>query len=127
MTETHASKDQLPAERVDDYEWRMTRLGDYYVRFESIPAGFDDARFLKGLPDDACQCEHWGYLFKGSLKFRHTDGHDEVVSAGEAYYAPPGHSFEILENCETVEFSPKGAFDRLMEVVGKNIEEMGLS
>ena len=108
MTETHASKDQLPAERVDDYEWRMTRLGDYYVRFESIPAGFDDARFLKGLPDDACQCEHWGYLFKGSLKFRHTDGHDEVVSAGEAYYAPPGHSFETLENCETVEFSPKG-------------------
>jgi len=61
------------------------------------------------------------------MKFRPTDGHKQVVSAGEACYARPGHSFEALEDCETVEFSPKEAFDQLMEVVGKNIEEMGLS
>ena len=125
MAQMRASKDQLPPERVGDYQWRMTQLGTYYVRFESIPAGFDDAELLGGLPDDACQCEHWGYLFKGTMKFRHTDGHEQVVSAGEAYYAHPGHSFEALEDCETVEFSPKAAFDRLMEVVGKDIEAMG--
>ena len=59
------------------------------------------------------------------MKFRHSDGHEQVVSAGEAYYARPGHSFEASEDCETVEFSPKEAFNRLMEVVGKNIEAMG--
>ena len=80
MAQMRASKDQLPPERVGNYQWRMTQLGNYYVRFESIPAGFDDAEFLKGLPDDACQCEHWGYLFKGTMKFRHSNGHEQVVS-----------------------------------------------
>ena len=59
------------------------------------------------------------------MKFRYTDGHEEVVSAGEAYYVRPGYSLETLEDCETVEFSPKEAFDQLMEVVGKNIEAKG--
>ncbi len=130
MAQMHASKDQIQPERVSlpelgDYEWRMTQFGDYYVRFESIPAGFDDAELLKGLPDDACQCAHWGYLFKGKMRFRYTDGSEDVVSGGEAYYARPGHTFETLENCETVEFSPKEQFDQLMEVVGKNLEAMG--
>jgi hypothetical protein len=58
MAETHASKEQLPAEQFGDYEGRTTQFGNYYVRFESIPAGFDDAELLKGLPNDACQCEH---------------------------------------------------------------------
>ena len=49
------------------------------------------------------------------MRFRYTDGHQEVVSAGEAYCAPSGHSFEALEDCETIEFSPKEAFDQLME------------
>jgi hypothetical protein len=112
MTATHASKDQLAAETValpelGDYESRTTQFGDYYVRFESIPAGFDDAELHKGLPNDACPCEHSGYLFKGRFKFGYTDGGEDVVSAGEAYYARPGHTFEVLEDSENVEFSPK--------------------
>jgi hypothetical protein len=43
----------------------------------AVPAGFDDAELLKGLPNDACQCEHLGYFFKGSLRFRYTDGCEE--------------------------------------------------
>lgn len=123
MAENHASKEQLQAEKVGDYEGRMTQFGDYYVRFESIPAGFDDAELLKGLPDDACPSEHWGYLFKGRLRFRYLDGSEDVISAGEAYYAPPGHSFECLEDCETVEFSPKQPFDQLTAVVEKNLQD----
>jgi hypothetical protein len=87
MVERHASKDQIQPERVrlpelGDYEWRMTQFGDYYVRFESIPADFDDAELLKGLPNDACPCAHWGYLFKGKMRFRYTDGSEDVVSGG---------------------------------------------
>ena len=40
MPEMHASKDQLPAETMGDYEGRMTQFGEYYVNFESVPAGF---------------------------------------------------------------------------------------
>jgi len=49
------------------------------------------------------------------------------VSAGEAYYARPGHVFEALEDCETVEFSAKEELERTLEVVGKNLEAMGQS
>ncbi len=85
MAQMHASKDQIPPERVDlpelgDYEWRMSQFGDYYVRFESIPSNFDDAELLKGLPNDACRCAHWGHHFKGRMSFRYTDGSEEVVS-----------------------------------------------
>ena len=50
MVEMHASKDQLPAEKLGDYEGRMTQFGDYYVNFESIPAGMGGAQLFKGLP-----------------------------------------------------------------------------
>ena len=123
----HVSKEQLPAEKLGDYEGRTHQFADYYVNFENIPAGLGGPELFKGLPDDACQCEHWGYLFKGSFKFTYTDGSEDVVSAGEAYYAHPGHVFEALEDCETIEFSPKEPFEQLMEVVGKNMGATGES
>ena len=126
MIEMHASKNQLSVETMGDYEGRMTQFGEYYVNFESIPAGFPPGgeKAFKGLPDDAYQCPHWGYVFKGKFKLRYTDGHEEIVSAGEAYYAMPGHLFEALEDTETVEFSPKEELEETQEVIGKNIEAM---
>ena len=52
---------------------------------KSMPAHFppDESPF-RGLPDDRCQCDHWGYLFKGSFRVTYLDGPDEVVRAGEA-------------------------------------------
>ena len=125
MAQMHASRDQLPSETLGDYEGRMTQFGDYYVNFETIPAGLGGPELFKGLPDDACQCEHWGYLFKGKIRFSYTDGSEDVISAGEAYYAPSGHVFEALEDAETVEFSTtKEQFEELLEVVGKNLEAL---
>ena len=61
--------DRVPAQQIDAYEGRMTQMGDYNAAFESMPAGFppDPRAAFRGLPDDACQSEHWGYLFKGRL------------------------------------------------------------
>jgi hypothetical protein len=120
----HVSRDDLPAERMGDWEGRMGELGEYTVTFENIPVGFppgrDDA--FRGLPDDACQCPHWGYLFRGSFKLTYTDGHEEIVRSGQAYYAPPGHRFLALEDCETVEFSPTRELQEVQAVVGANVE-----
>src|SRR5215208_5064730 len=98
----HASRDDLPVERIDGYEGRTTRFGDYNVAFESMPANFppDPVATFKGLPDDACQSEHWGYLFEGRLHVELTDGSDFVVEAGEAYYLPPGHRVQTLDRAE---------------------------
>jgi hypothetical protein len=53
MADTHASKGQIPAEKMGDYEGRMQQFGDYYVNFETMPAGTGGPEIFKGLPDDA--------------------------------------------------------------------------
>jgi uncharacterized RmlC-like cupin family protein len=45
---------------------------------------------MKALPDNRCQCPHWGYVFKGKMKARYAD-RDEVFEVGDAFYIPPGH------------------------------------
>jgi hypothetical protein len=127
MADTHASKDQIPAQKMGDYEGRMQQFGDYYVNFETIPAGLGGPQIFKGLPDDSCQAEHWGYVFKGKIRYSYTDGHEDIFSAGEAYYVAPGHVFEALEDTETVEFSLKEEFDKTLEVAGKNLTDMDQS
>ena len=38
------------------------------VSFIRVPAGWDLGPMLVGLPDDLCQCPHWGYVLRGRLK-----------------------------------------------------------
>jgi len=117
MAQMQASKGSLPVETIGRYEARYT------VAFETIPAGFPPGgeAMFRGLPDDACQSPHWGYLFRGRFRAKLTGGGDVVVSAGEAYYLPPGHRYEALEDCETVEFSPTHELVRSLAVVAKNV------
>jgi hypothetical protein len=101
-----------------DVEW-----GDMNLAFEAFPAGLDTAPLFRGLPDDRCQCPHWGYLFKGRMRIKYAD-HDEILTAGEAYYLPPGHTVVIEEDCEMLEFSPKGEYQKTMEVAARNMAAM---
>ena len=85
---------------------RRADWGEQLVMFASVMKGFDMSSRLAGLQDDACQLPHWGYCLKGSFRVRYTDGSDETISAGEAFYMPPGHIPEYLEECGFVEFTP---------------------
>ena len=40
-------------------------LEDYSVNFTSFHEDIDATPLLKGLPDDRCQCPHWGYVVSG--------------------------------------------------------------
>ena len=101
-----------------DAEW-----GDMNIAFEGFPAGMDSTPLFKGLPDDRCQCPHWGYVSKGRLRVKYAD-HDEVLSAGEAYYMPPGHTTVVEEDVELIEFSPRGEYQKTMEVAARNMAAM---
>ncbi|MBT2442450.1 hypothetical protein J7E93_20525 [Streptomyces sp. ISL-36] len=90
--------------------------GDTSVSFVHLPAGTDMGPALKGMTDDLCQCPHWGYLFSGRLKMRTKDG-DHVYEAGEAFYWPPGHAPEALEDCDYVDFSPTKEYTEVIEHV----------
>ncbi len=102
---------------------RQVEWGEMNVAFETYPGGMDAAELFKGLPDDRCQCPHWGYLIKGTLRVKYAD-REEVIRAGDVYYMAPGHIPVTDEDIEVVEFSPKGEYQRTMEVAMRNYEAM---
>ncbi|MDX5436975.1 MAG: hypothetical protein LPK03_07265 [Pontibacter sp.] len=103
--------------------WREQQWGEMRVGYETYLSDFDDAPFLKGLPEDRCQCPHWGYLLTGQMTVRYAD-HEEVIKAGEVYYMAPGHTLLVEAGTTLIEFSPKEEFQKLMEVAEQNLARM---
>jgi hypothetical protein len=111
--------------QVEGYEGHIERLaGGYTVAFETYTEDADLTPFFKGLPDDRCQCEHWGYVIRGKVTFKSAAG-EETFAAGDAYYAPPGHTPVLYAGTEVVEFSPTDALAHTLDVVTKNMEAVG--
>src|SRR5437867_1491230 len=103
---------------------RAEDLEGYTVNFLTMREDIDHAPLLKGLPDDRCQCPHWGYVFKGRLTFRYAD-REEVYEAGDAFYAPPGHvPVKHEPGTELVIFSPAEELSKTEAVMMKNMQEM---
>jgi hypothetical protein len=84
------------------------------VGFVRLPQGADLREATKGLPDDLCQCPHWGYMLKGRVRM-HTPTGAQDFEAGEAFYWAPGHAPEALEDSEYVDFSPTDDFRPVIE------------
>lgn len=88
--------------------------GDMNVAHIRFPKGADATPLLAGLPQNLCQCPHWGKVLKGSIHVRYADGQEEVVRAGDVYYWPPGHTVWVDEDYESVEFSPSGPMNEVI-------------
>ena len=93
------------------------------VGYETYLSDFDDTELLKGLPDDRCQCPHWGYLLAGRMTVRYAD-HEEVVNAGDVYYMAPGHTMAAEAGTVLIEFSPKEEFRKLTGIAERNFARM---
>ena len=119
-----ASKEDLPvASEGEGFVSQQAEWGEMSVAIEKLPGGLDTAPLFKGLPDDRCQCPHWGYMLKGRMRIRYPD-REEVIEAGDVYYMAPGHLPLFEEDTEVVEFSPRGEYQKTMEVVERNFEAM---
>jgi hypothetical protein len=103
-----------------EIEGRYAELGDWTVAYESYRADADPAPLFAGLPDDRCQCPHWGVVVSGRVVMRYPD-HDETFTAGDAYYIAPGHLPLVFEGTEVVEFSPTEHLQATMAVLGANM------
>ncbi|MFF0341465.1 cupin domain-containing protein [Kribbella sp. NPDC004875] len=103
---------------------KYAELDDYTVAFESYPLDGDPAEYFAGLPDDRCQCPHWGFVTAGAITFRWAD-HSETYRTGDAYYAGPGHLPLITAGTSLVEFSPTTELQKTMAVIGANLERAG--
>lgn len=112
-------------EKAEGFEGHYEQIGPYTIGFEAYTVDADMAEMFKGLPDDRCQAEHWGYVLKGQVDFKYGDGTTDEIGAGEAYYAPPGHTPVLHSGTEVVEFSPTDKLNETLEVVMKNMEAAG--
>ena len=110
-------------ESMPGFEGRYAEADGTIFGFESFADGGDFTPFYRGLPDDLCQCPHWGYVISGQLTF-HRPGGDEVIQAGEGYYTGPGHTAAVAPGTEIIEFSPADEHAKTMEVVEKNLAEL---
>jgi hypothetical protein len=91
---------------VEGGEQRTAQAGGMVIAHEHWPAGLDTTELFRELPDGACQEQHWGYVIAGSITMRYTDGTEETLSPGEAYYIKPGHNARVDEDVDLVEFTP---------------------
>ena len=116
----HGNREAIPLKfQAGPYFSRQIEWGDMDGGFWGFPAGFDSSPLFTGYPN-GCECPHWGYLLKGRMRVKYAD-HEEVITAGEAYYLEPGHLPIMEEDCEMVEFSPKDLSRKWMEIAGRNM------
>src|SRR5437763_11271232 len=96
----------------------------YTVNFVQFHQDIDATPLMKGLPDDQCQCPHWGYVISGRLDFRFAD-HEETFEAGDAFYLPPGHvPFSHEPGTEIVQWSPTEELRQTEEAISRNMNAM---
>jgi hypothetical protein len=119
-----SASEQIAFEGIDV---RLENLeGGYTVCFESHTADADLADLFRGLTDDRAQLPRWGYVIKGKTGFRFPD-RTETYQAGDAYYAPPGHTPVHYAGAELVEFSPTDILAETIPVVMKNLQMAGFA
>ena len=122
----HIRKEELPLEM----DWGGMKiyaiggLGDLDVNYLELNAGFDLSPLLEGLPHDLCPVPHWGYVTKGSFHFLYSDGSEEVISEGEIFYSPSGHTVWVEEDSAMVFFSPELEHIELDDHFNRKLDEM---
>lgn len=107
----HATPSEMPiAAELGGFTSRLLEWGGMTVEHAEAPAGLDPTELLAdALPTGRCESPHWGYLVKGRVRIRYAD-HEEVVTAGQVYYAAPGHIQVAEEDSVSIEFSPTEAY-----------------
>jgi hypothetical protein len=106
----HKNRDEMATfHELPQASWRAEDWGDMHVSFETYRQEVDFQPYLEGLPNNQCDCPHWGYVIQGRMRVIYGDRQEEV-SAGEAYYVAPNHSLIVDAGTELIEFSPREAF-----------------
>ncbi len=120
----HELKEKLPMklEAPDTSIRAQVGWGGMAMAFLKLPAGTDLGPLLEGLPDDKCQCPHWGYMLKGRMTLSYKDGANEQLEAGQVFFWPPGHTASVEEDVEIIELSPEGEYEEVISHVLRKVQ-----
>lgn len=98
--------------------------GGMAVAFNEVPGGTDFSPLLQGLAHDSCHCPHWGYIVEGELTVKYDNGTEELLTAGDVFYLPPGHTAMVGKDLKFIEFSPEKEFGEVWDHIGKKVAEL---
>jgi hypothetical protein len=117
------SRENAPVEDFGPVKVQTAEEDGYTANFVTFVEEFDQRPLLKGLPDDSCQCPHWGYVLKGRVTFQVGD-EEAVFEAGDAFYVEPGHIPRHEAGTEYVQFSPSKELEETSAVIMQNMQQM---
>lgn len=116
------SSTEIPPEmEVGDIKTGAFECDNVYARHIQLPAGTDFTPLLVGMPNDLCQCPHWGYILDGSITVRYADGHEETNRAGDMYVWPGGHTGWTDTGVAFLEFSPTNEILPVLDHLAKQL------
>ena len=122
-THVHITKDRIPS-KIDAPGAHARQQPDFGgvasdatlgAEYLSLGTGTDIAPLLHGLPDDACDAPHWGYVVSGTVVVTYTDGHEETCTGNDLFHWPAGHSVRVVDAAELVMFSPQAEHGAVMD------------
>ena len=108
-------------QEMEGFEGHYADVDGTTIGFERYDTDADPAALFRGLPDDRCQCPHWGVVLKGTLIYDEADGTRTEIGPGEAYAVGPGHLPVFTAGTEIVEFSPTAELAATIEVITRNL------
>jgi hypothetical protein len=112
-------EDMNPTMAADGVEMRTTRISDDIVLMRvRCAAGTDFGPAMRGLPHDACPCEHWGYLVSGQMDITTHDGQAFTLTGGDAFHLQPGHLPSFPMDTEWLDYSPTRQVKMLLDNMG---------
>ncbi len=103
---------------------RLPGYGGMTVAFNEVPAGTDFSPLLQGLKNNSCHCPHWGYVVEGAIRVKYDDGKDELVTGGDVFYLPAGHTAVVEKDLKYLEFSPEKEFGEVMDHIAEKVAKM---
>ena len=94
---------------------KSVNFGEMTCSIVDFKKGTDITPVLSQLPTGFCEVPHWGYMIKGHVDLRYSDGTEEPLKTGEIFYMKPGHTAVFADDSRFVEFSTKDDMVKLLD------------
>ena len=69
--------------------------GEMVCSLVDFKKGTDLTPIISQLPSGWCQVPHWGYMIKGHVDVKYSDGSEDSVKTGDIFYFKPGPCFNL--------------------------------